>query len=240
MRWPLIAILLTVFAGPAMARDADAGREAFLAGDYVKARHILEPLADKGDAEALYWTGVMYSQGRGYRPDCQEAAYRYEQAARQEYPEAIFSLGFLLYYGAGADAADCEMIPDHEKAAAWLLRAARMGKPRAQFLVGRMYMDGDGLRKSTDDAFVWLEKSANAGIGEAQFDLGLPGKGAECVGSRRCRPSRQTMESGPLARWKIPAYRLSSGSRRIFGAFRRRPYRPSWSAGGIRMAAWSS
>jgi TPR repeat protein len=173
MRWPLAVILLIVFTESAMARDADAGREAFLAGDYAKARHILEPLADKGDAEALYWTGVMYSQGRGYRSDCREAAYRYEQAARQGFPEAIFSLGFLLYYGAGAGTADCEMIPDHDKAAPWLLRAARMGKPRAQFLVGRMYRDGDGLRKSTDDAFDWLEKAAKGGIGEAQFDFAL-------------------------------------------------------------------
>jgi TPR repeat protein len=173
MRGLLAAALLIFFAGSAMAQDADAGRKAFLAGDYAKARRILEPLADKGDAEALYWTGTMYSQGRGYKADCREAAYRYEQAVRQGYPDAAFSLGFLLYYGAGASAADCEMIPDHEKAAPWLLRAARMGKPRAEFLVGRMYMNGDGLRKSTDDAFDWLEKAADGGIGEAQFDLGL-------------------------------------------------------------------
>lgn len=173
MRGLLAIALAVIFAGSAMAQNADAGREAFLAGDYAKARRILGPLADKGNAEALYWTGTMYAQGRGYKPDCREAAYRYGQAARQGYPDAAFSLGFLLYYGSGATAAECEMIPDHEKAAPWLLHAARAGKPRAQFLVGRMYMNGDGLRKSTDDAFNWLEKAADGGIGEAQFDLGL-------------------------------------------------------------------
>ena len=176
MRWLLAAILiagLSGTAGAAGAQDVSAGRDAFLAADYAKARRILEPLADAGNAEALYWTGVMYSQGRGYVPDCREAAFRYEQAARQGHPEANFNLGFMLYYGVGASAADCELIPDREKAAEWLLLAAELGKPRAQFLVGRMYMTGDGLPRGMDDAFYWLEKAANAGLTEAQYDLGL-------------------------------------------------------------------
>lgn len=173
MRFLLAAILIAGLSGTAQAQDAAAGRDAFLATDYAKARRILEPLADAGDADALYWTGVMYSQGQGYALDCQEAAFRYEQAARQGHPEANFSLGFMLYFGSGASAADCELIPDREKAAEWLLRAAEMGKPRAQFMVGRMYMTGDGLPRGMDNAFDWLEKAAHAGIVEAQYDLGL-------------------------------------------------------------------
>ena len=173
MRWIFITLLTAGFIGTAVAEEAAAGRNAFLAADYAKARRILQPLADQGDAEALYWTGVMYSQGRGYAADCQEAAFRYEQAARQGHSEAIFSLGFLLYHGAGASAAACEMIPDREEAAPWLLRAAEQGKPRAQFLVGRMYMTGEGLPQSMDNAFDWLDKAAEAGIAEAQYDLGL-------------------------------------------------------------------
>lgn len=173
MRWLLAALLIATLAGPARAQDPTAGRDAFLAADYAKARRILAPLADAGDAEALYWTGVMYSQGRGYAPDCREAAFRYEQAASQGHPEAAFSLGFMLYYGAGASAVDCELIPDREDAAPWLLQAARAGKPRAQFMVGRMYMTGDGLPRGMDNAFDWLEKAANAGVAEAQYDLAL-------------------------------------------------------------------
>lgn len=173
MRWLLAAILIAGIAGPALAQNAAAGRDAFLATNYAEARRILEPLADAGDTEALYWTGVMYSQGQGYARDCQEAAFRYEQAAGQGHAEAAFSLGFMLYYGAGASAADCEMIPDREKAAPWLLQAAKAGKAHAQFLVGRMHSTGNGLTRSMDDAFDWLEKAANAGLREAQFDLGL-------------------------------------------------------------------
>lgn len=173
MRWLLATLMIANLAGVAQAEDVAAGRDAFLAADYAGARRILEPLAGAGDAEALYWTGVMYSQGRGYVRDCLEAAYHYELAARQGHPEAAFNLGFMLYYGAGASAADCELIPDREKAAPWLLRAAQTGKPRAQFLVGRMYKTGEGLTRSMDDAFDWLEKAANAGLTEAQYDLGL-------------------------------------------------------------------
>jgi TPR repeat protein len=162
---------LTAAAGA--AQGVSEGKKAFLAGDYAAARRILEPLADSGDAEALYWTGVMYSQGRGYPADCQEAAYRYEQAARKGHADAAFNLGFMLYRGVGATALDCELIPDREKATPWLLQAAKAGKPRAQFLVGRMYATGEGLSRSLDDAFPWLERAAKAGITEAQYDLGL-------------------------------------------------------------------
>jgi TPR repeat protein len=173
MRWLLAAILIAGLAGTARAEDAAAGRDAFLATDYAKARRILEPLADAGDAEALYWTGVMYSQGQGYALDCREAAFRYEEAARLGHAEAAFNLGFMLYYGSGASAVDCELIPDREEAAPWLLQAAMAGKPRAQFMVGRMYKTGNGLRRSMDNAFDWLEKAANAGLAEAQYDLAL-------------------------------------------------------------------
>jgi len=173
MRWLLAAIIIAGLVGTARAEDAVAGRDAFLAADYARARRILEPLADAGNAEALYWTGVMYSQGQGYPRDCQEAAFRYEQAARQGHPEASFNLGSMLYYGAGASAADCELIPDRAKAAPWLLQAAEAGKPRAQFLVGRMYQTGEILSRSMDKAFAWLEKASDAGIAEAQYDLGL-------------------------------------------------------------------
>ncbi len=115
----------------------------------------------------------MYSQGKGYPADCREAAYRYEQAALQGHAEAAFNLGFMLYYGVGASALDCELIPDKDKAAPWLLRAAEAGKPRAQFLIGRMYASGDGLGRSMDEAFRWLQQAAEAGIAEAQYDLGL-------------------------------------------------------------------
>lgn len=173
MRWLIAAVVFAAIASPALGQDAAAGRDAFLAADYAEARRILEPLATAGDAEALYWTGVMYSQGRGYVRDCLEAAFRYELAAQKGHAEAAFSLGFMLYYGVGASAADCELIPDREKAAPWLMQAAKAGKPHAQFLVGRMHSTGDGLPRSMDDAFHWMEKAANAGLREAQFDLGL-------------------------------------------------------------------
>jgi len=173
MRWLLAVILIAGLAGTAGAQSAADGRDAFLAADYAKARRIFEPLAEAGEAEALYWTGVMYSQGQGYPRDCQEAAFRYEEAARRGHPEAAFNLGFLLYYGAGASTVDCELIPDHEKAGPWLLQAATAGKPRAQFMVGNMYLRGDGLPHGMDNAFDWLEKAADAGLTEAQYDLAL-------------------------------------------------------------------
>ena len=49
--------------------------------------------------------------------------------------------------------------------------AADQGYAKAQFYLGAMYYNGQGLPKSEKEASVWYRKVANQGNAEAQFDL---------------------------------------------------------------------
>lgn len=56
--------------------------------------------------------------------------------------------------------------------AMWLPLAVR-GHARAQYVLGRMYADGNGVPKDPQLAFSWFSKSAQQGHSEAQLHLGI-------------------------------------------------------------------
>ena len=73
-----------VLAPPAAAADSTvkAGIEAWQRGDDATAVAIWRPLADKGDADALFNLGQAYRMGRGVKLDLVKAQDLFERAAR--------------------------------------------------------------------------------------------------------------------------------------------------------------
>lgn len=55
----------------------------------------------------------------------------------------------------------------------WLRRAALQGHPEAQRDLGRLYADGNGVRKDDEWANVWYERAALRGDGDAAYRLAL-------------------------------------------------------------------
>ena len=58
-------------------------------------------------------------------------------------------------------------------AAAWLRRAADQGLADAQFILGLMYYQGEGVAKDEQEAAAWIRRAADQGLALAQFTLGL-------------------------------------------------------------------
>ena len=54
----------------------------------------------------------------------------------------------------------------------WLWYAAENGENEAQYVLGEMYLKGNGLNKNLDEAIKWLTKAANSKNPSAQFSLG--------------------------------------------------------------------
>lgn len=52
-------------------------------------------------------------------------------------------------------------------------KAAKQGDAAAQYLLGKMYNDGEGVTKDYKQALNWFTKSAKQGNAEAQYWLGL-------------------------------------------------------------------
>jgi TPR repeat protein len=65
------------------------------------------------------------------------------------------------------------MKKDEEKAVQWYQKAADQGHPMAQYALGIMYENGDGVLADKRTAAEWYRKAATRGVAHAQFNLGV-------------------------------------------------------------------
>lgn len=130
----LIGTCAALLTGPARA-DLEAGLAAFAAQDYTTARRELMPLAEAGDAQALFTLSWMYRGGNGVQQDLMEAVRLLQQAADQNHPEAQSELATFMFYGIG-------MPPDVIGGMDMLERSAGAGVASAQQKLGAIYVQG--------------------------------------------------------------------------------------------------
>ena len=62
---------------------------------------------------------------------------------------------------------------DYQQAFNWYQKSANQGYATAQYNLGVMYRDGQGVRQDYQQAFNWYQKSANQGYAAAQNNLGV-------------------------------------------------------------------
>ena len=79
---------------------------------------------------------------------------------------ACQNIAVMYYNGEGVK-------QDKKEAAKWMLKAAELGHPKAQFLLSALYFTGDGIDQNIPEAIKWIKKSAENGFAEAQFNLGM-------------------------------------------------------------------
>jgi len=90
--------------GPAAADRVAEAVADFHAGQTAEAARTLEPLARAGRADAQFWLGTMYYQGRG-KPRLYNAALAwYRRAAEQGNADAQNNLGLMYRNGEGVEA----------------------------------------------------------------------------------------------------------------------------------------
>jgi TPR repeat protein len=75
--------------------------DAYERGNYATALSEWRPLAEKGDAHAQLYLGVLYHQGRGIPQDYAKARKWYEKAAARGYAQAQSNLAALYANGNG-------------------------------------------------------------------------------------------------------------------------------------------
>jgi hypothetical protein len=136
-------------AGAAWAGPSEDAAAAYERGDFAAALAAWKPLAEAGDALALYNIACLYDAGEGVAKDSSEAARWYEKAASLGNPDAQFALGVNYDAGEGVAA-------DKAKAAAWYRRAADQGHAAAMFNLGLMSRDGEGLPRDRIGAYKWF------------------------------------------------------------------------------------
>ena len=191
--WILGVALAVMLTATASAGDLQKGHEAYADGDYAAALAEFQPLADLGNADALYFLGTMYANGEGVAQNYEEAARLFRQAADGGNTYAQNILGMMYDHGVGVpqNAEEAEQwfrraavddfqkglatyeAGDYSTAFAELAPLAKAGNAEAQFYLGLMYEGGEGVERNDTQAVLWYHLAAEAGLAEAQYNLGL-------------------------------------------------------------------
>lgn len=147
--------------------------------------------ADKGDAEAQFLMGRIYSVGNGVPQNQAESVRWFQLAAEQGHLMAQSRLGYCYLGGVG-------VAPDIGRAKKWLRLAAERGEPDAQMFLGSIYAEEGDL----SEGYAWLVISSSAGNSDAAEIR------KECL---KYMSKAQLKEGGKLAtkyKWKISKSKL--------------------------------
>ena len=163
--------------------------------DYAVAVKWFRRAAEQGNAEAQFNLGLTYRNGEGVVRDDAEAVKWFIKAARQNLSSAQFTLGLIYEEGKGVKQDTTEAVEWYRKAAQQgeeealnnLIAMGNRGNSIAQFNLGVMYEEGDGVGQDDAEAAKWYRRAAeqehenalnrlmemcNKGIAVAQFNLG--------------------------------------------------------------------
>lgn len=135
---------------------AKAAMEAFQSGRHAKGVELATPLAEQGNAEALYLMGFAYETGQGVEGSKDKALEYYRKAADAKHKDAVYRLSFILL------ASDKEEERDQARQA--LESAAKDDPAVAGRILGEAYLRG--LLTPTadpDKAVFWWKRAADAG-----------------------------------------------------------------------------
>ena len=95
----LFAFLLLVLPITAAADDFSDAVAAYADGNYEKAYQLWLPLANKGDAGAMFDLGVLYWEGQGVPRSHSVATKWWQRAAKHNVAAAQYNLSLIHYLG---------------------------------------------------------------------------------------------------------------------------------------------
>jgi TPR repeat protein len=158
----LFVIVLLALAGSAEA-DLGRGVAAYQRGDYRAALAEWRPLADAGHADAQFYLGFLYENGRGVAADDRAAVDWYRRAAEQDHREAAKRLALINFAGR-------HMWTSKLQAVKWFRRAAELGEAESQGFTGVIFREGWGVAPDPVEALKWFILAAEQGHAKAAND----------------------------------------------------------------------
>lgn len=136
--------------------------------------------ASAGNGHAQFFYAKRLQKGDGLPTDAKNAAYWYEQAAKQGIAPAQLNLGIMYLRGEGVN-------PDMQKARTWLENAAHLGDNRASYALAIL----DEREQRFVDAYKWYDLSAR----EAMLDDGVRSRAKDKIGQLALNLSSSEIEN---------------------------------------------
>ncbi len=121
--------------------------------DYQYAVHLYQTLAQKGESDAMYKLGLVYSKSiAGINRNDKASFTWFEKAAQKNHPSAIGRLGRCYYVGIYVE-------QNYKKAIELFNQAIQKGDAYAMYRLGLAYAFGCGEEKDLSKAGYWYERA---------------------------------------------------------------------------------
>jgi TPR repeat protein len=166
---------------PSPAAPFGSANPALVPGDRAKAINSLEYAAEKGVPAAQWQLGHMYAKGEGVpRSDLRAFGYFGQIANRHaedglDSPNARIVANAIVavgqYYLEGIPDSDVKADPARARRM-FFYAATYFGDPEAQYLLGRLFLSGNGGARDAVQAARWLKLAAAKDQHAAQAVLG--------------------------------------------------------------------
>ncbi len=155
------------------------GYSAYKNGHKDQAVEAYRYAAEKGQIGATWKLARMYAEGDGVDRNDYEAFKFFGEIVSQDIepgsPEesymsdALVALGSYLKNGIPGSPVEANPAAAQQY---YMRAAANYRNPNAQFEMGKMFLDGDGVKRSVRQAGRWLQLAAEKGHAGAQATLG--------------------------------------------------------------------
>ncbi|MDH5537597.1 MAG: sel1 repeat family protein [Betaproteobacteria bacterium] len=169
MKRILILLALVLAIGTVRADIfQDKVDEALELKDNAEILKMLEAEAFRGNLRAALQLGIMYRTGDRVRKDMAQAIRWLEEAADVNWMRFRFKLGLdEAQYVLGMIRLKGEdTTPDSEEAAEWFEQAAKQGNTRAQTELADLYLNGRGVERDPEQAWIWAQIAADYATGD--------------------------------------------------------------------------
>ena len=157
-------------------------------GDIKTANDWYIKAAEAGQAYAQYYIASNYFYGtEGLPTDKKKAKYWSEKAANQGDSVAQLAIGIIY-----------ENENNYKKAIFWYEKAIAQGNYEAMGNMASLYYNGNGVTKDFKKGFALRKKSADAGVKEAQYELGYDFLAGEDGTLQDYKQAKQYLEKSAL------------------------------------------
>jgi len=179
-------------------------KKEYDARHFQQAFPLFKKVAQKGDKEAMYYLGMMYLNGWGTKVAMEQAFQLFSKAAIELQPQAIYMVGrcyeeglgttkdlkqaFEYYVAASHQGSHDGMLmqarfyeegltfdKDMAKALELYVELAKRDNAYAMYKIGMAYFTGEGIKKSLESAYSWLNKALARGSVDAMNHFRLLG-----------------------------------------------------------------
>jgi TPR repeat protein len=134
--------------------------------DDAMALSLYEQAAKHNNVFALYQAGQYYTEGRTTNIDYKKAFKYFMRAAELGDADSQAKLGVAYLFAKGTE-------KDITQGLGWIQKAVAQKNPSGYYTMSIAYSMGLGVKKDLQEEYKFLELAANAGLVNAQYDLGL-------------------------------------------------------------------